>query len=84
MTQPSSRDLEAALYDPAGRPVPVTKISIEPLKEGFRWTLYSGPRRIFSTVGTMFEVRSAMECTAILVESELGLPPPLAAYEDGV
>ena len=83
MNRPSSEDLESALYDDAGVPVPITKISIEPLKEGFRWTLYSGPRRIFSTEGTMFEVRSAMECTAVLVESELGLPPPLAAYEEG-
>jgi hypothetical protein len=83
MTRPSSKDLESALYDDAGVPVPITKISIEPLKEGFRWTLYSGPRQIFSTDGTIFEIRSAMESTAILVETELGLPPPLSACEGG-
>ena len=81
MTQPSRQDLEAALYDDTGEPVPITKISIEPLKEGFRWTLYSGLRQIFSTEGTMFDIRCAMEATAVLVEIELGLPPPLAAYK---
>ncbi|MCE9553897.1 MAG: hypothetical protein K8T91_11055 [Planctomycetes bacterium] len=83
MTQPSRQDLEAALYDQTGEPVPITRIAIEPLNEGFRWTLYSGPRQIFLTEGTIFDIRSAMEATAILVESELGLPPPLAAYGEG-
>lgn len=82
MTQPSRDDLEAALYDQAGVPVPISKIAIEPLDEGFRWTLYSGSRQIFSTEGTMFEIHSAMECTAVLVETELGLPPPLSAYDE--
>jgi len=81
MTQPSRQDLEATQYDHSGEPVPITKIAIKPLQVGFRWTLYSGQQQIFSTDGTMFDIRSAMEATAVLVETELGLPPPLAAYK---
>lgn len=84
MTKPRRHELEAALYDPSGVPVPITKIEVEPLNEGFRWSLYSGLTQIFSTEGTMFDIRSAMEATAVLVESELGLPPPLSAYEEGI
>ncbi len=76
------RELEAALYDGTGTPVPITKIEIEPLprEEAFRWSLYSGSRRIYSRNGTAIDIRAAMKCAAILVESELGLPPPVEAY----
>lgn len=76
--------LRQALYDPAGRPVTITRLEFEPLpkSESFRWSLYSGPRRIFTTEASALEVRSAMNCTAILVESELGLPPPVSAYAE--
>jgi hypothetical protein len=76
--------LEAALYDAVGRPLPITKIEIEPLPhgEGFRWSLHSRGRQIYSTTGTPFEIRAAMDSCAILIESELGLPPPVAAYPE--
>lgn len=75
------RELEAALYDDAGEPLPITKIEIEPLpaQEAFRWSLYSGSRRIYSTEGTALDVRAALEGAIILVESALGLPPPVSA-----
>lgn len=79
------RKLEAALFDGTGTPVPITKIEIEPLprEEGFRWSLYSGPQRIYSTTGSLLDIRAAMEDTATLVESELGLPPPADACTKG-
>jgi hypothetical protein len=63
--------LDAALAD-----VPeITRIEIEIIGDGFRWSLFEDERRIFAGRGDRREVRTMARCSEMLVNAMLGVLP---------
>lgn len=67
---------ENAIFDPAGRPVPITRVEIEPLTRGrCRWILWSGRRRLYSVTVQPHELTAMLDATRMVTEANAGGPP---------
>jgi hypothetical protein len=68
--------LAAALVDETGNPRTVARIEVDMLgPRQFRWTLWSGDRRLFSMPGSVEDVEGMLACTRALIGMMLGLQP---------
>lgn len=66
-----AQKLDAVLYDADGEPVDVTRIETEILGRQFRWTIWSGTRRLFTLTGGPADVAEMLYCTELLTRANL-------------
>lgn len=79
-TPREARSLEAALYDDAGRPIPITKIEIDLDHEqgAFVWTVHGPAGPLATAEGERDESPGMIRSTAVLVDAMLGALPDQA------
>lgn len=62
----------------------VTKISIEPAGDEFRWSLYDGEHCTFSAAAATDQVPSMLDATRIILQTQLGVMPQELATEAAI